>query len=199
VRYKAKEWTQALTRERNEVIKPELIKQIESSSPQLFLFGEHQQQTPERLHGEIAAEIEQLHEMSITASQEREERYRAMQQRADYQKIKWAFDAWCAVWFWPADQLEDVPTPATFYKPTEATRDKVNELATELRLFHWELEFPDVFARLEHGFDTIWAILLGRSQNLNHKSSSLITTRSIVPMVSKKHLMNNDTFLPMIR
>jgi len=169
-RYKANEWTQALTRERNEVIKPELIKQIESSSPQLFLFSEHQQKTPQGLHSEITAAIEQLHEIPITASQEREDRYRAMQQRDDYLEIKWAFDSWCAAWFWPADQLEYAPTPAKFYKPTAATRDIVNELATELHFFHWELEFPDVFARSEHGFDAIlgnppWETIKPQSQD----------------------------------
>jgi hypothetical protein len=155
VHYKAKEWTKALNKERNEIIKPELIKQIESSSSQLFLFSENQQQTPEGLHKEITAEMEQLHELPITDEQEREVRYRAMQQRTDYQEIKRAFNEWCAAWFWPADQLEYTPTPATFYNPSSATRDLVEDLAAELHFFHWELEFPDVFARSVRGFDAI--------------------------------------------
>jgi len=157
VHYKAKEWTQTLVKERNEVIKPELIWQIEASSPQQFLFSENRQQTPDGLHSEITTEMEQLHDLPITAAQEREEHYHALLQRADYQVIKRAFDEWCAAWFWPADQLDSVPTPATFYTPSSSTRDRVDELASELHFFHWELEFPDVFARTEHGFDAILA------------------------------------------
>ena len=93
--------------------------------------------------------------MPISATQEREELYRALQQRADYQEIKRAFDEWCAAWFWPADQLVHVPTPATFYTPSKSTSDIVDEMVSELNFFHWELEFPDVFARPEHGFDAI--------------------------------------------
>jgi len=33
----------------------------------------------------------------------------------------------------------------------------VDELAAKLHFFHWELEFPDVFARPEHGFDAVLA------------------------------------------
>src|SRR5260370_42224454 len=95
--------------------------------------------------------------MPISATQKREEHYRALQQRADYQKVKRAFDEWCAAWFWPVDQLESVPTPSTFYTPSNAACDVVDALASELRFFHWELEFPDVFARPEHGFDAILA------------------------------------------
>ena len=157
VHYEAKEWTKAITNERNEVIKPEMIKQIESSSQQLFLFSENKQQTPEGLYKEITGEMEQLHELPITDEQQREQRYRVLQQGSDYQEIKRAFDEWCAAWFWPADQLEDAPTPATFYNPSRSTYDMVDELASELHFFHWELEFPDVFARPAHGFDAILA------------------------------------------
>lgn len=171
VHYKAKEWTQALAKERNEVIKPELIGQIEASSPQQFLFRENRQQTPDELHNEITTEMEQLHDMPISAAQEREEHYRTLQQRADYQEIKRAFDKWCAAWFWPIDQLEYSPTPCTFYKSTISTQDIIDELASELRFFHWELEFPDVFAQSVHGFDAIlanppWEIAKSNSQTL---------------------------------
>ena len=155
--YRSEEWTRAIKKERNDVIKPEMIKQIESSSAQLFLFAENQQQTPEGLHEEITTEMERLHELPITDEQQREDRYRAMQKRADYQEIKRAFDEWCAAWFWPADQLEDMPTPGTFYNPSRSTLDMIDELASEMHFFHWELEFPDVFARPEHGFDAILA------------------------------------------
>jgi Eco57I restriction-modification methylase len=157
VHYHAGEWTTAIKGERNDVIKPELIQQIESSGPQLFLFSENRQQTPEGLHEQITTEMEQLHAMPVELAQEREERYRALLQRTDYQEMKRALDSWCASWFWPADRLDAVPTPATFYRPAPATRDLIDELAAELRFFHWEIEFPDVFRRPQHGFDAVVA------------------------------------------
>ncbi len=155
VRYKAKEWTNAINKERNEVIKPELIVQIESSTPQLF--EEYVQQTPEDLHKTITAEMEQIHAMPVGSALEREERYRDMQQQTEYQEVKRAFDRWCAAWFWPADEVGKAPTPANFYQPTLSTQEMVEELADELHFFHWEIEFPDVFARQEHGFDAVLA------------------------------------------
>ena len=157
VHYRPEEWTRAIKKERNDVIKPGMVKQIESSSPQLFLFSENRQQTPEGLHKEITTEMARLHELPITDEQRREDRYRAMQQQPDYLEIKRAFDEWCAAWFWPADQIENAPTPAAFYNPSRSTRDMVDELASQIHFFHWELEFPDVFARPEHGFDAILA------------------------------------------
>ncbi len=157
IHYHAGEWSRAIKEERNEVIKPELIRQIESSGPQLFLFSEGRQQTPEGLHEQISGEMEQLHAMPVELTQEREERYRELLQRTDYQEMKRALDSWCASWFWPADRLDSVPTPATFYQPSPVTRDLIDELAAELRFFHWEIEFPDVFHRPQRGFDAIVA------------------------------------------
>ena len=157
VHYQAKEWTKALAKKRNDDIKPELIRQIESSGQQLFLLREEQQITPEGLHSEITTEVEELHSLPVESAQEREERYRTIQQTPEYQELKRAFDSWCAAWFWPADELNKVPTPATFYNLAPSTRQMVDELATELHFFHWELEFPDVFARPEHGFDAVLA------------------------------------------
>lgn len=157
VRYSAGEWTRAIKQERNDVIKPELIHQIESSGPQLFLFSENRQQTPEGLHEQITSEMEQLHAMPVESAQEREERYRAILARTDYQDLKRALDSWCASWFWPADQLDTVPTPAAFYQPAPTTREQIDELAAQLHFFHWEIEFPDVFHRPQRGFDVVVA------------------------------------------
>jgi hypothetical protein len=157
VRYDPKEWTNAINKMRNDVIKPALIRQIESSSPQLFLFSEDKQLTPEGLHTEITTEMEQIHALPLELASEREARYRALQQRTEYQEMKRAFDSWCAAWFWPADELAQAPTPATFYALAPTAQAMVDELADELHFFHWEIEFPDVFARTEHGFDAVLA------------------------------------------
>src|SRR5579884_2278709 len=155
VRYKPNEWTNAIKQTRNDVIKPEIVEQIRASLPQLF--PEDVQQTPEGIHDQMTNEMEQIHRMPIESIREREERYRAMQDRTEYQEMKRAFDRWCAAWFWPGDELACAPTPRNFYNPSERTREIVDELANELHFFHWEIEFPEVFARREHGFDAVLA------------------------------------------
>ncbi|GCF08765.1 hypothetical protein KDI_23290 [Dictyobacter arantiisoli] len=72
--------------------------------------------------------------------------------------LKYAFDSWCAIWFWPADQLAHVPTPASFYRqdtPTQQTRQIVDTLTTQLRFFHWPLVFPEIYQDAHSGFDAI--------------------------------------------
>jgi len=155
VRYKPNEWTNAIKQTRNDVIKPEIVEQIRASLPQLF--PEDVQQTPEGIHDQMTNEMEQIHRMPIESIREREERYRAMQDRTEYQEMKRAFDRWCAAWFWPGDELACAPTPRNFYNPSARTREIVDELANELHFFHWEIEFPEVFARREHGFDAVLA------------------------------------------
>lgn len=157
VHYKKEEWTKAIKQERDDIIKPELIGQIQSSSRQQFLFGENRQQTPEGLHEGFTDRMQRIHAMPISAVREREQRYDTLQQSPEYQDLKHALDSWCAAWFWPADRLGIVLTPANFYNPPPATHALVEELAAEHRFFHWELEFLDVFGRPEHGFDAIVA------------------------------------------
>src|SRR5690606_7003061 len=68
---------------------------------------------------------------------------------------------WCALWFWPFDQLEHIPTPTNWLTPTPEARQIVENLQRQLRFFHWELEFPDVFNKQRAsqntftGFDAI--------------------------------------------
>ena len=136
--------------------------------------------------------MECLHELPIHAVVEREERYRALQQRTDFQETKRAFDTWCAAWFWPADRLEYAPTPATFYRPSVHTRDLIDELASELHFFHWELEFPDVFARPEHGFDAIlanppWDIARTQSQEFFTNYDPLYRTYGRQEALNEQH------------
>jgi hypothetical protein len=155
VRYKAEEWTKAIKERRNEVIKPELIVQIESSRPQLF--PEHIQQTPEGLFRTFTSELLRMHDLPIEAVEEREESYRALREDDSFRELMFAFDRWCAAWFWPADRLDEAPTPANFYSPSTRIREMVEAMAEEQHFFHWELEFLDVFNRPAHGFDALLA------------------------------------------
>ena len=158
VHYQAKEWTKALAKKRNDDIKPELIRQIQIQRTATLSVErrttDYSRRSPQRNH---YGDREKLHSLPVESAQEREERYRALQQTPEYQELKRAFDSWCAAWFWPADELDKVPTPVTFYNLASSTRQIVDELAAELHFFHWEWEFPDVFTRPEQGFDAVLA------------------------------------------
>src|SRR5262249_9480519 len=73
------------------------------------------------------------------------------------QALKRAMDQWCAVWFWPTDEesLKHVPTPLNFHKALEDRATIINRLASDLKFFHWELSFPDVFTPQRDGFDAV--------------------------------------------
>lgn len=70
-------------------------------------------------------------------------------------RVREAFDTWCALWFWPLDELDHMPLPSQLQSPSEAARTVVSRLREEKRFFHWELEFPDVFTEEDAGFDAI--------------------------------------------
>ncbi len=61
-------------------------------------------------------------------------------------------------WF---DQFRHYPVievallPSTFAEPSEETRDVARQIESEMRFFHWELEFPDVYREPGSGFDAI--------------------------------------------
>ncbi len=72
------------------------------------------------------------------------------------QHLKAAFDTWCAIWFWPGELPSSTPRPDRLPGPTdEPTAEIAARVAAEHRFFHWELEFPDVFARPGSGFDAV--------------------------------------------
>ena len=70
-------------------------------------------------------------------------------------RLKTAFDTWCALWFWPLDQLDSAPMPRNLLAPGEETRAVAREVSQQQRFFHWELEFPDVFHTQGDGFDAV--------------------------------------------
>src|SRR5690606_15063844 len=98
-----------------------------------------------------------IHELGITQVTERAAMYEALQDDPEFQRLKHAFNLWCALWFWPAEQLDKAPLPTQFAKdelPAGAA-GVVEDLARRLKFFHWELEFPDVFNASRKGFDAI--------------------------------------------
>ena len=80
-------------------------------------------------------------------------------------------DEWCAVWFWPTDEesLRHVPTPLSFHGSDPRRMPWSRSWSGDLKFFHWELEFPDVFTPQRSGFDAMignppWDVMKPNSQ-----------------------------------
>jgi len=69
--------------------------------------------------------------------------------------LKKTLDADCAVWFQPQKKGRHARTHAIFDLSSDETGTTAQHLADRHRFFHWELEFPDVFARDNPGFDAV--------------------------------------------
>ena len=107
-------------------------------------------------HNEALAVLTAMHDLPVQDAKARAAKYRdEFLASPAWRKLKGAMDLWCACWFWPPNELDCAPLPRTFANPPEATRAVAERLARELRFFHWELEFPDVFNASGAGFDAI--------------------------------------------
>ncbi len=137
-------------------IKREMRQIIESKfSNQAPLFPD-MQVTTESVVTEARAEYEKLHDLPVGNPDDRERYYRDhILESTTLRILKAAMDEWCAIWFWPTDEesLKHVPTPLTFHKLSPGKDAIVERLASEVKFFHWELEFPDVFAADRSGFE----------------------------------------------
>ena len=87
-------------------------------------------------------------------------------------RLKQAMDEWCAVWFWPTDEesLRARPDAAQFPPDRPSTQRRSSaSWRSDLRFFHWEFEFPDVFTPERSGFDAMignppWDVMKPNSQ-----------------------------------
>lgn len=152
VHYEKEEWTKAIKAIRNGDVKREIVEVINGQATLFAAAG----QPPAKVHADARETYEALAATDITEPDEREDLYRSEFTAApEIQALHLAFDCWCAVWFWPPDELATVPTPARFLDPEPDTLTAVERLRQQHRFFHWELEFPDVFAARGDGFDAI--------------------------------------------
>jgi hypothetical protein len=108
----------------------------------LFEVGANPEKLVEAARNKLAA----IHAIPLHEPDRKAEAYRALQSDAAYQRLKQAFDVWCAIWFWPTDKLADAITPLHFFSPGASQRATAHGLRQQYRFFHWELEFPDVFS-----------------------------------------------------
>ena len=119
------------------------------------LFQEDLLERATSTHDEALAVLAQMHEMPVQDAAERARMYRDLQGSDAWCSLKGAMDVWCACWFWPPDELDQAPLPSTFTDPLDETRAVAQRVAAEMRFFHWELEFPDVYRQQGSGFDAI--------------------------------------------
>ena len=138
-------------------MKPELVKHIQGQVPLEYEFDSEEKVT--KLHDKAVALFEELHKLPLFGEgfQEREEFFRdRIKNDPDLLKLKDAFDLWCSIWFWPGDWLDEfTPTPDNFYNPTHIIINRSKIITKDLKFFHWELEFPDVFISEKCGFDAL--------------------------------------------
>ncbi len=145
-------WTKAIKAYRKK-LKPALAEWI---TGQRGLFEEVEGKTPEEIHDEALEFFRQMHALPIWDAQGRADFYREKIEGSQaLQRLKEAFNTWCSLWLWPADQLESAPLPKQLANPSEEARVVIQDLNLRHRFFHWELEFPDVFAKSKSGFDSV--------------------------------------------
>jgi hypothetical protein len=153
VHYQEAAWTRAIKEFYRQRVAPAVVSWLDRQG---MLFEPFEGRNPDELHAEAVALFETLHALPIHDTDARAAFYRDNVLRSPaLARLKEAFDTWCAVWFWPAPELESAPLPLTFAQPSDMTRALRAQLAGEHRFFHWELEFPDVYAAPGSGFDAV--------------------------------------------
>lgn len=63
-------------------------------------------------------------------------------------------DLWCALWFWPGDDLAEAPTPRGLATPTPKAAAIAAAIAQDLNFVHWSLHFP-IGTGTIRGFDAV--------------------------------------------
>ncbi|HSH01929.1 MAG TPA: hypothetical protein VLL52_05365 [Anaerolineae bacterium] len=166
---KGKLWTQRIKDIRNDVIKAEMAQAVRSQGMRRFAFSQGYE-TASELYDQMQQVFTEIYALPLFHAADKAALYRErIQGDPAYQQLKRAFDSWCAVWFWPGDELDHAPTPLNFHQLPATTQAILDDLVAQYRFFHWELEFPDVFVREGGGFDALvqnppWDILKPKSQ-----------------------------------
>lgn len=152
---KGDKWTVAIKQKKDNLVLAELKKLILGKKQPAFAFVE-EQLSPAKVHDQVLAVFERLHNLPVHEVEERKRVYeQEIAASPAFRELKDAFDTWCAVWFWPADLLDLAPYPANLLKHSEETRNLVRLLFRRHHFFHWELEFPDVFTGPDSGFNAM--------------------------------------------
>jgi hypothetical protein len=145
------------------------IKNTTQKTPTLF---NYEKLETEKVISEARADYEKLHDLPAYDPEEREAYYRDhVVNSPAVRRLKAAMDEWCGVWFWPTDEesLGHVPLPLRFLAEDKNKAAVLRRVTAEMKFFHWEAEFPDVFTKDRHGFDALlgnppWDVMKPNSQ-----------------------------------
>lgn len=189
--------TEALKTFRDEKLKPSLVQWIESHDPGVFAFLQTGQSAAD-LQVAATRRMEELHVLPVHETEARAAFYHEQVEPA-LAPLRAAFDTWCALWFWPVDELAHLPLPSNFTAPTAEALAVVARLRGQLRFFHWELEFPDVFTGPDAGFHAIlgnppWEVQKPSSKEWFSNHDPLYRTYGKqVALLRQKELFTLDT------
>jgi hypothetical protein len=108
------------------------------------------------VHDELLKVFRALHRLPVFESDKRAAMYRdKVLNNPHYHALRARMDLWCALWFWPGEQIDSAPLPVDFAQPKPTALALAQDIARQRRFFHWELEFPDVFTTSQPGFDAM--------------------------------------------
>ena len=137
-------------------VKDELTPDLQRFLQGSTLFEQDLLERAATAHDAALGVLSQMHALPVQDAAERARIYREELLESDaYSSLKMAMDLWCACWFWPLEEIDCAPLPSTFTKPPDETQTVAERVAAEMRFFHWELEFPDVFRETGDGFDAM--------------------------------------------
>ncbi|QXE87382.1 hypothetical protein KP003_02945 [Geomonas nitrogeniifigens] len=132
--------------------KPEVQQQLINRLSGQRAFGEDKDDG--NIHDELTHVFEELHAFPVHETEKRALFYQEkVLNNQHYHALKERMDLWCALWFWPGNEIDEAPTPDTFAMPSAEAMAIARRVAREQKFFHWELEFPDVFTPERKGFD----------------------------------------------
>ena len=108
--------------------------------------------------------VEQAPDADAAALAAKQRRWNALLASEAYEHEKLVADTWCAAFLWPKDEpgpvVEEAPTTAAWLAlrdgegtPSPVLVETTRRIVEDYGVFHWELAFPDVFAR--GGFDVV--------------------------------------------
>ena len=134
------------------------------------------------VHDDALAVLADMHALPVQDAAERARIYRErLLGSPAWRSLQRAMDLWCACWFWPPEEIERAPLPSTLVDPAEETVAVAERIAADMRFFHWELEFPDVFREAGSGFDAMlgnppWENLQANPEEFFANADSLFRT-----------------------
>ncbi len=114
--------------------------------------------------GEAMRAVEEVADTDVDSLAEKQRQWKALLASRAYEREKLVADAWCAAFLWPKGEhgavFEAAPTTDAWLAlrdrlapPSSTFLDATRRIVEDYGLFHWELAFPDVFAR--GGFDVV--------------------------------------------